>query len=238
MRTIAKRPTIWIVVAVMVLLVALIASRRDPSNQNKTVRQLIWEYAKIDQQGFNLPPTAEVKEFGPRAVPLLVTELKRQNPRTHRLQFWAWNKGPEWVRNRMQDPYEVADAFMIRQSAAKTLGSLGPEAKGSLPDLRIALKDEIPHVKLHAAYAMWQIDHTLADEVVPMLLELHTNTYNFKYFTSLYLGSMGEDAKVAIPLLREMLNDSHSNIRWRAKEALEKLEHPNHGLQVSIENER
>jgi hypothetical protein len=221
-----KRRNIRIAAAAVALAfvwLVFLRSPDEPTYQGKTVRELVWDYAKTNQQGFHPPPTVPIQQMGPRAVPLLVTELKRQNPATHKLQFRVWGAAPAWVRERMRNPYDVADAYIVRESAAITLGSLGSEARTAIPDLRVALSDSTPHVRLHAAFAIWQIDHALATEVVPILMELHTNAHNFKYYTALYFGRIGPDARAAIPLLQEALSDSNPNIRANAKRALRQV---------------
>src|SRR6266699_4665611 len=114
MRARVRSEVTYAIGAVIVLLVVMLAVRREPTYQGKTVRELVWDYAKTKRQGFHPPPTVSMRQIGPRAVPLLVTELKRQNPVTHKLQFRVWGAAPAWVRERMLDPYDVADAYMIR----------------------------------------------------------------------------------------------------------------------------
>jgi HEAT repeat protein len=215
---------IYVISAAIVLLVVMIAVRREPTYQGKRVREWVWDYTKSNRDVFQ-PPTVPMRQIGPRAVPLLVTELKRQNPITHKLRFRVWNTGPAWLRARMRDSYDdVRDAYLLRESAAITLGGLGAEARSAIPDLRGALRDSTPHVQLRAAYAMWQIDHSLATEVVPILMELHTNAYEFKYYTTFYFGSIGPEARAAIPLLQEALNDPNPNVQGNARRALRKVE--------------
>src|SRR5262249_47650267 len=157
--------------------------------QGKTVREWVWDYALTNRQGFHDPPTAAMLQIGPRAVPLLITELHRQNSDldTHTLKFRLWFAAPDWIRQEMQwrEPPFLGDAYLARESAAIILESLGAHARSAIPNLRAALDDPTPHVRLHAAFALWQIDHTLAGEVVPILMELHTNQYNFVYYTCL-----------------------------------------------------
>jgi hypothetical protein len=231
MLTLTIRRTIYIVVAIMVILAALVvvlAALREPEYQGKTVREWVWDYALTNRQGFHEPPTTAMQYVGPRAVPLLVTELQRQNSDLdkHRLKFRLWFAAPDWISQKMQwrEPPFLGDAYMLRESAAIILGSLGTQARPAIPSLRAALGDPTPHVRLQAAYTLWQIDHSLAAEVVPILMELHTNQYNFKYYICLYFGSIGEDARAAVPLVREALNDSNPNIRRNAERALKRLE--------------
>src|SRR5262249_43086857 len=142
------------------------------------------------------------------------------------LKFRLWFAAPGWIRQKMQwrEPPFLGDAYKVRESAAIILGSLGAHARPAVPNLRTALGDQTPHVRLHAAFALWQIDHSLAGQVVPILMELHTNEHHFTYFTCLYFGEIGTDAKAAIPLVRASLNDSNPNISEKARWALKKLE--------------
>jgi hypothetical protein len=213
------------IAAVLVVAGALaIAIRSDPRQDGKTVREWMWEYAKANRQGDHAPTTAAMQKRGSRAVPLLVRELQRQESVVHRLQLRYYHKLPQWMRKRMHDPYDVADAYRIREAAARTLGTLGAQARPAIPALQAALKDATPHVQLQAAYALWQIDHSMAGQVVPILMELHTNQYDFKYYTCLYFGEIGQDAKAAIPLVRSSLDHPNPNIRANARRALKKLE--------------
>ena len=232
MGTLAIRRTICIVgaaIVLLVMLVAMLAVLREPEYQGKTVREWVWDYALTNRQGVLEPPTAAMEHIGPRAVPLLITELQRQNSDldTHRLKFRLWFAAPNWICQKMQwrEPPFLGDAYMLRESAAMILGSLGTQATSAVPNLQAALSDPTPHVRLQAAYALWEIDHSLAGEVVPILMELHTNQHNFKYYTCLYFGKIGQDAKAAIPLVRASLNDSNPNIRENARGALKELEH-------------
>ena len=231
MRTLVIRRTISIAgaaIGVLVALLVVLAVQPQPEYQGKTVGEWVWDYALTNRQGLHEPPTTAMQHIGPRAVPLLVTELQRQNADfdKHRLKFRLWVAAPNWIRDimRWSEPPFLGDAYMVRESAATILGSLGAQARPAIPSLRAALNDPTPHVRLQAAYALWQIDHSLAGEMVPILMELHTNQYNFKWYTCLYFGEIGADAKAAIPLVRGALNDSNPNTRANARRALEKLE--------------
>ena len=202
----------------------VVVVQREPRREGKTVRQWMWEYARTNRRGIHEPPTTVMQQMGPRAIPLLVRELQRQNTGTGKLEQQYYYKAPEWVRKRVRDPWDVPDAYRIREAAAMTLGRLGAQARPAIPALQSALKDPIPHVRLQAAYALWQIDHAFGSQVVPLLMELHTNSNNFKYYTTLYLGCMGADARAAIPLIRATLNDSNPNTAANARAALKKLE--------------
>ena len=232
MPTFAVSRPVYIVAAIIMVLIVFVAvctGLRKPEYQGKTVREWVWDYALTNRQGSHDPPSAAMQYIGPRAVPLLITELQRQNSGldTHTLKFRLWFKTPDWIRQKMQwrEPPFLGDASQVRESAAIILGSLGARARSAIPSLRAALDDSTPHVRLQAAYALWQIDHSLAGEVVPILMQLHTNQYNFTYFTCLYFGEIGKDANVAIPLVRACLNDSNPNISANARLALKKLEH-------------
>jgi hypothetical protein len=233
MRTTAKRQAVGVAIgaaiAAILLLVGASVVRRDPTYEGKTVSEWVWQYAWTNRQGLpHAPPTVAMQKIGSRAVPLLITELQRQNSDrdSHRLRLRAWLATPDWIRHllRWREPPDLGDAYKLRESAAMTLGSLGTEARSAIPHLRAALRDPTPHVRLHAAYAMWQVDHSLASEVVPVLMQLHNDPHNLKYYTSLYFGSIGAEASAAVPLLRETLSDPNDNIREAAKSSLQRIE--------------
>jgi hypothetical protein len=223
-----RRPTFYIVVTGLVLLFGVMAIRHEPTYEGKTVSEWVWQYAWANQQGFHEPPTVAMQHIGPRAVPLLVTELQRQNldQDGHSRKFHMWLATPDWIHRliRWREPADLGDAYKLREAAAMTLGSLGAQARPAIPALQSAVKDSTPHVRLQAAYALWEIDHAFAAQVVPLLMELHNDPHNFKYDTTLYLGRIGVDARVAIPLIRETLNDPNPNIAANAKAALKTLE--------------
>src|SRR5436190_16724822 len=103
MPTFAPRRAIYVVAAIMMLVAALVAVLvvlPEPEYQGKTVREWVWDYALTNRQGFHYPPTAEMQHIGPRAVPLLITELQRQNsdPYTHTVTFRTWFAASDWSR--------------------------------------------------------------------------------------------------------------------------------------------
>jgi HEAT repeat protein len=94
----------------------------------------------------------------------------------------------------------------VRLWAANALGKIGPKAKGAVPQLEAALKDEVPYVRVEAGRALWRIDKNSA--AVPALIEaLKDKDTGVRYMATEALGGIGPDAKAAVPALVEALKD-------------------------------
>lgn len=121
--------------------------------------------------------------------------------------------------------------WLVRLRAAQALARIGPDAKGAIPALRKALKDEKEQVRTHAASALAGIEPALtAEAVLPVLIELleHPGPWGgqgwcVRFRAAEALGRIGADAKPAIPALREALTDDHEDVREAAAEALGKI---------------
>jgi HEAT repeat protein len=125
----------------------------------------------------------------------------------------------------------LADALtdadlLVRVRAAEALGWIGEGAKAAVPALLRVVKEErstshsrsLPDVRLPAAGALGSIGDARPD-VVAALAELTKDrwvqTYGNEYDDVAYaLGRLGPEAKAAVPVLVEQLQDK--NHRWRA----------------------
>src|SRR5215467_4650317 len=59
---------------------------------------------------------------------------------------------------------------VVRFRAASVLVKLGPVAKFAVPELRETLKDENGFVRVKAAEALWSIEKTSPDVLLPVLI--------------------------------------------------------------------
>jgi HEAT repeat protein len=57
----------------------------------------------------------------------------------------------------------------VRETAARSLGQLGPLVKDAVPALQEVLRDREPAVREAAAIALWQVNHQI-DDVIPLLI--------------------------------------------------------------------
>jgi HEAT repeat protein len=143
------------------------------------------------------------------ALPALTDFLKHEDFAARRAAaeaLWTFKKDAAAVTAMVQD-LKNGDHF-TRESAAQTLGRLGPEAKAAVPALVEVLKEADPFLRSAAALALWQIDkHPSA---LPALTEnlKDSTSPGVRSRAAWALGSIGGDAKAAIPALAEALKDN------------------------------
>jgi RNA polymerase sigma factor (sigma-70 family) len=95
----------------------------------------------------------------------------------------------------------------VRLWAAWHLGKMGARARGQIPALVAALRDECGLVRIEAARALWNIDrHPTA--VPALCAALKDNDASTRYRAAEILGQIGPGAKDAVPALVEALRDT------------------------------
>jgi HEAT repeat protein len=125
-----------------------------------------------------------------------------------------------------------------RYAAIDALGNIGPEAKAAAPLLAKALKSSGAWDQVRIALALWKIDRQ-PDIVVPVLVDLLSDkktsqsAHEASRQVPPYPGEMvpaiqalaeiGPAAKNALPALRAALNDGRPQVRWEARNAIEKI---------------
>jgi HEAT repeat protein len=127
----------------------------------------------------------------------------------------------------------LRDEFpLVRASAAKALGLIGPGAKGARPGLRKALGDTDAEVRADAAVAFWRVGGEVTT-VLPVLLGVlngrdERGSVRVQYWTLkavvLALGEMRSQAKEASPALSRLLSHKRWEIRKAAVEALRRID--------------
>ena len=96
----------------------------------------------------------------------------------------------------------------FRAAVAQTLWLIGADARPAVPALRQALKDPDPRVRLYAAQSLWAVNRR-AEEVLDVLIALlHTEgDAGLRRAACYAIGSMGADARKAVPSLKQALKD-------------------------------
>jgi prepilin-type N-terminal cleavage/methylation domain-containing protein len=136
----------------------------------------------------------------------------------------------------------------VRRNAPYTLWRIGPAAKVAIPVLKNTQNDPDEQVRKEVTDALYRLGGPEASATVPELIEIltrkqvrdgsgirterwkHGNIRRFE--AAMYLGRRPRDeAKSAIPILKEILNDKDPAVRFHATVALCKLE-PQSGPQV------
>lgn len=129
----------------------------------------------------------------------------------------------------------------VRRNAAYALWRIGPAAKVAIPALKNTQNDPDEEVREEVTDALYRLGGPEAAATVPKLIEVLTRkpvrdgseigTGRGKYLNisrfeaAMYLGRRPHDeAKPAIPILKEILNDKDPAVRFHAAVALWKLE--------------
>ncbi|MBS0262302.1 MAG: HEAT repeat domain-containing protein [Planctomycetes bacterium] len=100
-----------------------------------------------------------------------------------------------------------------RQNAAIKLGLCGSAAWKATGVLRKSLADRDPIVRLHAAHALWRIDHKSVTVMPRLISLLRATEAPVKVGAVSVLGQIGPDAAEALPTLLEMLANSTGHER-------------------------
>jgi HEAT repeat protein/lysophospholipase L1-like esterase len=103
-------------------------------------------------------------------------------------------------------------------SAARVLGTLGPEAAPAVPALVMALDDPSPPVRARAAWALGRIGAPARGAVSALVKAM--GDPEVRWWAIDALGGLGPDAAPALPAVVAALHDPSSNVRWRASLAL------------------
>ncbi|EEF62688.1 HEAT repeat domain-containing protein [Pedosphaera parvula] len=118
------------------------------------------------------------------------------------------------------------DIYGTRQTAFVTLGELGPAATPAIPELTNLLNTGEGNDPLHAADALWKINHEVK-ATLPVVIKSLGDRFSWSKSTAVRLISeMGMEAKSAVPALQRMIEDSRTSITVhdQAIAALEKLD--------------
>jgi HEAT repeat protein len=109
----------------------------------------------------------------------------------------------------------------VRYRAAETLAQLGPLAKFAVPELREALKDKNPLVRVKVAEALWKIDKTPSAALLPVLLQaLKDKDAEARAAAPAVIALFGGKARPAVPALVNALNDKEFDVKLAAIAAL------------------
>jgi HEAT repeat protein len=109
----------------------------------------------------------------------------------------------------------------VRYRAADTLAQLGSLAKFAVPELKEALKDKHPMVRVKVAEALWKIDQTPAATLLPVLLQaLKEKEPSARASAPPVIALLGVKAKTAVPALVNALGDKEYTVRVAAVTAL------------------
>jgi HEAT repeats len=94
----------------------------------------------------------------------------------------------------------------VRETAARVLGEIGPEAEAASQELKKLVSDSNSGVRTEAAIALWRIDED-RDALPVLISELEkTDVYEDRKTIIAALGEMGPLAKPALPAIRNVID--------------------------------
>lgn len=115
----------------------------------------------------------------------------------------------------------------VRYRAALILSRLGPTAKFAIPELREALKDKSPLVRVKVAEAIWQVERPLPSVILPTLTAALTEKdAETRSAAADVLGLMGSKAAPATAALIKALADKDEGVQTAVIEALGEIGPP------------
>jgi HEAT repeat protein len=125
-----------------------------------------------------------------------------------------------------------AKESVVKEKAARILGSLGELAASAVPELRKVLRDREPEIRLAAAKGLWNITKN-ADDVVPVLVDLledgateHNANESRRRFLQTVIEALqriGPPAKAAIRALTGKTRDKNRLVSESALSALKEI---------------
>jgi HEAT repeat protein len=128
-----------------------------------------------------------------------------------------------WALTSSQAGQKKNSTWFVHAHALIALGSMGQEARDTLPVIKARLNDTNSYTSLQAAVAVWRIDHDF-QTVLPVLTNLlPTFDDENKWQILGTLGEMGTDAAPAVPLIEASLQSDKGYIVTAASNALVKI---------------
>jgi HEAT repeat protein len=174
------------------------------------------------------------------AVPALMKTLNDPHPGVRQLATEALGQFGADARPAVPALIEIYDRNTAESSHAVTaLGLIGPAAKPAVPTLVRGLANTEPdsEFRLQCIWALGRI-HAEPELAVPALMDslgetLSDTDVRVRLFSTTALGQYGPDARPAVPLLTNLLQDPNPNVRLEATNAL-KLIDPAAAAQAGI----
>jgi len=157
------------------------------------------------------PLLGNIADLAKDAVPALIEALKDGHEYVRNSVAWT-------LRNIGPDAKEAVPALIqaltdetagVRATAAGTLGQIGESDKEVLSALMEALGDEDGQVRVSAALALYRLEPSELDRVIPILTEaLNDEKVHVRADAAWAVAKIGEPAKDALPKVIEALQES------------------------------
>jgi HEAT repeat protein len=109
---------------------------------------------------------------------------------------------------------------LVRVSAARAIGQVGPGAADAVPALSVALRDGDPRVRFDVAVALGRVGPAGADAAPALARALGDPAGEVRVGAAMGLGGLGGGAREAVPALVQALRDGNAVLRMSAASAL------------------
>jgi HEAT repeat protein len=155
-------------------------------------------------------------------VPQLVKQLKDTDAETRRAAAKSLGEMGADAKDAVPDLMKTLKdtAMFVRRFSAQALGGIGGDAKDAIPDLKDALGDKRKEVAEAAAGALAKVGPNGISTLSDLAKDKKKDTA-LRQKAVEALGHAGEDAKPAVPVLGDLLNDG--NVAVDAAAALGEL---------------
>jgi HEAT repeat protein len=204
----------------------------DPMYKGKTASQWATEFAFHTTE----EARDALNHLGAAATPFLVPYLDRPDSRLNSFYYKLWEMLPRIIQKKFVRPelagnvrQNAAIAFRDIQPVSRAaipvliqylnstdvtvqllshyaLGNLGPEATAAVSALKLCLKRDDVAERVYAAWALWQIEHNVA-EVLPIFEEALDRKYGVPWLVMGFLADMGSAAEHAVPLIEAVAEE-------------------------------
>jgi HEAT repeat protein len=161
-----------------------------------------------------------LEAMGAGAVPDLVRLLAARDPLLQKPLRTLTRRLPAPARDLISPYLYRPSASSVRQSAARSLGIIGPAAKTAVPPLLRALRHSDQGVAWEAAGALSRIGK---DSVPGLLLAMHDPRSTTRQPAAFALGELRQAAAEAAPVLAAALGDVDAGVRATAAASLGKI---------------
>ena len=221
-----RKRRFFLILGIVILagvLVAVFSREREPEYGGKRLSDWVEGLASyaVDSADAHLEEEA-IRQIGTNALPYLVKWLSYEIP--------AWKTALYKIVDKTVK--KQPDAWFLRWDKATSraigaelaLKTLGPQAEAAIGELTKLLND--PKASQSAMRAAFNL-HQMRNAGLPSLLTAFTNqqtTGGLKRFLTFTMGTFGTNARAAVPVLMQLLNDSDQALRADATNALRKID--------------
>jgi len=215
-----RRRLILILVAVAVLVVFAVIvsfSPSEPRFNGRPLRSWVDELGSNDAQDRS-NATEAIRHIGTNGLPCLL-EWIRYEPPDWKLQL---HRAAGRLPNGLEADWMKQDQDALRLfAAAEAIAKLGPEAKTAVPELTRLMTD--PKAGFSAIWATYSLAHLGPEGLHPLMTVLTNHQMPIHKEVLINMPFLGTNARPAVPLLIQCLNDKDEFAAHLAALALGRL---------------